>query len=368
MIRTATLEDLDILEHIENTSFETDRFSRRSFRYLLTKANAETLLYEENGTSLGYVMVLFHTGTSLARMYSLAVLPEARGKGIGEKLIHAAEESALKHDCIVLRLEVRQDNPTAMRLYEKLGYRFFGITPDYYEDHTDARRYEKSLAPHLQPELVKVPYYEQTLDFTCGPSALMMAMNALNPAIELSRMMELRLWRESTTIFMTSGHGGCGPYGLARSAYYMGFDVEIYVSDEGTLFVDSVRNAEKKEVMRLVQQDFIEELHHLPVKIDHRRLTVDEIQAKFEKGGIPIVLISSYRIYREKFPHWVVVIGFDEKYIYVHDPFVDHELGKVAIESIAMPILKTDFERMARYGKAGQKAVLIIKRRESKAS
>jgi hypothetical protein len=29
-----------------------------------------------------------------------------------------------------------------------------------------------------------------------------------------------------------------------------------------------------------------------------------------------------------------------------------------------MPILKTDFERMARYGKAGQKAVLIIKPRQ----
>jgi hypothetical protein len=28
-----------------------------------------------------------------------------------------------------------------------------------------------------------------------------------------------------------------------------------------------------------------------------------------------------------------------------------------------MPILKKDFERMARYGKAGQQAVLILKRR-----
>jgi hypothetical protein len=28
-----------------------------------------------------------------------------------------------------------------------------------------------------------------------------------------------------------------------------------------------------------------------------------------------------------------------------------------------MPILKTDFERMARYGKAGQKAVLVLRQR-----
>jgi hypothetical protein len=62
-----------------------------------------------------------------------------------------------------------------------------------------------------------------------------------------------------------------------------------------------------------------------------------------------------------------VVTGFDEKYIYVHDPYVDHESGKTATDCINMPILKKDFERMARYGKAGQQAVLILKRRDKRA-
>jgi hypothetical protein len=212
--------------------------------------------------------------------------------------------------------------------------------------------------------MVRVPYYEQTLDFTCGPSALLMAMKSLDPKLELSRQLELRLWRESTTIFMTSGHGGCGPYGMALSAWHRGFDVEVYVKEPGVLFVDSVRSEEKKEVMRLVQEDFIGELLKLPVKLSRRALRVNQIQKKFEAGGIPIVLISSYRIYREKFPHWVVVTGFDEKYIYVHDPYVDHESDKSATDCINMPILKKDFERMARYGKAGQQAVLILKRRD----
>jgi len=92
-------------------------------------------------------------------------------------------------------------------------------------------------------------------------------------------------------------------------------------------------------------------------------LDVDGILEKFEQGGIPIVLISSYRIYREKFPHWVVVTGCDNKYIYVHDPFVDYDQDKGSIDTMNMPILKSDFQRMARYGKAGQKAVLIIRKR-----
>jgi ribosomal-protein-alanine acetyltransferase len=365
MIRPARLQDLDALVAIENRSFDVDRFSRRSFRYLLTKANAETFVFEEQGRVLAYAMLLFNTGTSLARLYSLAVDPELRGRGIGSRLIEKAEASAVGHDCIYLRLEVRRNNDAAIRLYEKHGYRRIGLLPDYYEDHMEALRYEKLLAPHLEPDMVRVPYYEQTLDFTCGPSALLMAMKVLDPKLELSRQLELRLWRESTTVFMTSGHGGCGPYGMALSAWHRGFDVEVYVKEPGVLFVDSVRSEEKKEVMRLVQEDFIGELEKLPVKLSHRALRVNQIQKKFEAGGIPIVLISSYRIYREKFPHWVVVTGFDEKYIYVHDPYVDHDAGKTATDCINMPILKKDFERMARYGKAGQQAVLILKRRNA---
>src|SRR5699024_4745643 len=149
----------------------------------------------------------------------------------------------------------------------RLGYKQFGELADYYEDHMDGLRLEKILTPDLNPELLRVPFYEQTLDFTCGPSALMMAMKALRPELILDRKLELRIWREATTIFMTSGHGGCGPYGLALSAWHRGFDVEVYVKAEEAFLLDSVRSAEKKEVMRLVQEDMLEELHSLGVPI-----------------------------------------------------------------------------------------------------
>lgn len=362
MLRKATLRDLNALVALEEQCFVTDRISRRSFRYLLSRAHAETVVYEHEDKVLGYFTLLFHTGTSLARLYSLAVAPDCRGQGIGRQLIQAAEQNTLEHDCISLRLEVRRDNPHAIQLYQQLGYRQFGTVPDYYEDHMDAVRFEKRLAPELKPELVRVPYYKQTLDFTCGPASLMMAMKALQPDTDLSRQLELRLWRESTTIFMTSGHGGCGPFGLALSAFQLGFGVEVYVNEEGAMFLDSVRSAEKKEVMRLVQEDFVEQLKQLPVPIQYGALNVQALKQKFERGGIPVVLISSYRIYREKFPHWVVVTGFDDKYIYVHDPYVDYDKGKVSLDSINMPILQSEFEQMARYGKAGQKAAIIIYR------
>lgn len=360
MIRDAKLTDLDSLVALENGCFESDRLSRRSFRHILTKGRAITIVEEEAGRVRGYAMVLYRAGVSLARLYSIAVDPEARNLGIGRSLLEAAENRALGVDCVYMRLELRPDNPSAIALYTRLGYRRFGIYDDYYEDHMWALRYEKVLVPNLAPDMVRVPFYEQTLDFTCGPAVLMMAMKALDSTLELSRKTEIRLWRESTTVFMTSGHGGCGPLGMALAAFRRGFSVEVFVNRQEAMFVDSVRSEEKKEVIRLVHEDFREEVESLPVKVHYEPLTMKTMQERFQHGGIPIVLISSHRIYGERFPHWVVVTGFDARYIYVHDPYVDYEKGKERIDSINMPILQSDFQRMTAYGKPPQMASLIL--------
>ena len=364
MIREAVYSDLNALLDMENRSFQGDKLSRRSIAHLLKKGNATTLIDVENGRPRGYALVLFNKGTSLARLYSIVVHPDFRGTGLGLKLLEAAEKDALENDCVAMRLEVRKDNTTAVRLYQEHGYRLFDTVPDYYDDHAEALRFEKSLVPHLKPDRVRVPFYRQTLDFTCGPAALMMAMKALDPGLKMNRKMELRIWRESTTIFMASGHGGCDPYGLALSASRRGFGVELFVNAKAPMFLRSVRDPKKKEVMRLVHEDRIDEIEESRIKLHYRVLSVAEIQRRFSAGSIPIVLISSYRIYHEKTPHWVVITGFDEKYVYVHDSFVDAEESKTESDSINMPILKQDFERMSKYGKAGQKAVVILSARD----
>ncbi|HLI14258.1 MAG TPA: peptidase C39 family protein [Alphaproteobacteria bacterium] len=366
-IRTARVDDIPGLVALENRAFAGDRVSPRSFRHLLTRGNAATLVEEEGGVLRGYAMLLFNRGTSLARLYSFAVAPEHRGRGIAKALLAEAERVALEHGCIYLRLEVRRDNHEAQSLYRKAGYREFGMAADYYDDHMDAVRMEKPLSPNLQPGLLHVPYYPQTLEFTCGPAALMMAMCTLDPKVPLDRKLELRLWREATTIFMTTGHGGCSPFGMALSAESRGFDVEVYVNDRRTLFEDTVRKPERKAVIRLVQEDFLEEMREKKVTLTYGRLGVKDLIREFERGGIPIVLISSYRIDRDREPHWVVVTGFDERFIYVHDPYVDWKGHRTTTDCINMPITKKDFERMARFGRAQQKAALIIRKAKSDA-
>lgn len=361
-VRDAELADVPTLVDLENRCFEIDRLSPRNFQYLLTKGKAVTLVAADKGKLLGYAMVLFNAGTSLARLYAFAVDPDLRRQGVGEALLKAAEDAARARNSMYLRLEVRTDNMEALRIYRRAGYRDLDVIEDYYEDHTSALQMEKPLARHLAAERTKVPYYPQTLDFTCGSAALMMAMAALDPSFKLDRSMEIRLWREATTVFMTSGHGGCGPYGMGLAAWRRDYDVEIYVSDPSDLFVDSVRSAEKKEVVRLVEQDFRKQIAETNIKVHYQPFKLAELIRAFDGGGIPIVLVSSYRLYRERFPHWLVITGHDKDFIYAHDPLVEDKAHKSAIDRMAMPILKRDFERMARYGKAQLKAALIIQK------
>lgn len=361
-VRTAQPADVPALVGIEERCFATDRLSRRRFQHMIGRAHA-TLLVGLHGTiRAGYALLLFHAGTSLARLYSLAVDPVFQGSGLGAILLGAAERVALEQDCLHVRLEVRRDNDAAIALYRRNGFQDLDVRPDYYHDHMEALRLEKRLAVSATDRRTAtrpVPFYRQTLDFTCGPSALMMGLKALRPGIVLDRALELRIWREATTVFMTSGLGGCGPHGLALAAWKRGLAVDLYVRDDGVPFLDGVRSQEKKDVISLVHRDMVDELARTGVRVHRRILGPDEMTKAVSLGAVPIVLISSYRIYHEKFPHWVVVADADDRFLYVHDPLVD-ERHSAGIDRMFLPIPRRDFDRMARYGKAQLRASLIL--------
>lgn len=144
-IRTAKLTDAETLERIEAVSFDSDRLSRRSLNHHLASETADVLIAELDGVAVGYAMMFYRRTTTIGRLYSIATLPQARGRGVGDALMAACERAARKRGCTILRLEVRQDNAGAIRLYEKLGYVAFGRYESYYEDGADALRFDKPL-------------------------------------------------------------------------------------------------------------------------------------------------------------------------------------------------------------------------------
>jgi ribosomal protein S18 acetylase RimI-like enzyme len=100
------------------------------------------------GDVIGSAIVLFRAcfiGVSVARLYSLVVMPVLTCRGIATALLCHAEAVAAMRGAKAIRLEVRCDNHRAIGLYRKADYREIGVRHDYYCDGTDALRMEKRL-------------------------------------------------------------------------------------------------------------------------------------------------------------------------------------------------------------------------------
>ena len=145
MIRKATLADLDQLVELERVGFTSDFFTRAQFRHYLTRGHGVVLLDSARGQARGMAVVMWRIGGKSCRLYDIVVRPGLRGRGLGGRLLDAAEAHARRQGCVRLVLESRRDNATAIRLYEERGYRRFDVLPDYYQDGADALRYAKDL-------------------------------------------------------------------------------------------------------------------------------------------------------------------------------------------------------------------------------
>lgn len=354
-------QDLQALHELETASFSSDRLSRRRLKHWIQAANRILIVAEAGDQILAYGLVLLHRGTRLARLYSIAVADNARGSGLGKALMKELEAGAATKGRLFMRLEVAQDNTAAIRLYESLGYVAFGTYSAYYEDQRDALRMQKRV--RYVPENLKskpIPWYQQTTDFTCGPAAAMMGMAALDSKLTLSRELELDIWREATTIFMTSGHGGCHPVGLALAAAKRGFKAEVLINQQGPLFVESVRNAEKKEVIAVVHEHFLKSAKKGGVSIRYRDVTQTNIERWLTEGAMVLVLISTYRMDYKKSPHWVTVSAIDDQCLYVHDP--DPTEGEQsALDCQYLPIARQDFEKMSLFGRERLRTAVVIR-------
>ena len=359
-ITEAKSSDINALVELENTCFATDKLSKRQFQHWL-KANNRVFLVAKNGAELlGYGQVIMRKGTRLARLYSIALSPLARGSGLSSKLLLALEQQSVEMGKLFMRLEVANGNQAAINLYRKLGYKVFGIYQNYYEDHSDALRMQKSiLQVHRANAMKPFPWYQQTTDFTCGPAATMMAMASLDREYQASQSSELDIWREATTIFMTSGHGGCHPLGLALAAVKRGFKAQVFISQALPLFTDGVRNESNKTILETVELQFLERAKQQEIAVNYSELNVDDIQGIYQQGGRVICLISTYQLNGNKVPHWVTITGIDDKCLYLHDPDLD-EGEEQPIDCQHIPIALADFVTLARYGKARLRTAVVL--------
>lgn len=364
-IRLAAGQDLDSLVKLEEAAYEKDRFTHDQILYLLTKSRSTTLIVENNSSAVGGAYILLSRLHHGARLYNIAIDPAYQGQGIGYDLLKECELEAARHGCKKMTLEVRTDNEGAIKFYKKMGYNILRQIPDYYLDGTAALKMAKEIDIDLPSQVkYKVPYYFQTVEFTCGPSCLMMALNYYNPEIELSRALEMTIWKEATLIYMASGFGGADGYGLALSALNRGLTCHLVTSMDKTPMLKSVRSPEKREVMKIVHADLKRKAKRSGLTNAIYEFGMEEIIAALYRNVLPIVLISTYRLTGDRIPHWVVVTGFDKEHFFIHDPdLVSYKNRQARARNLR--IEKSEFLRMARYGKEVYRCLILIGKKGS---
>ena len=81
-----------------------------------------------------------------AELLRIAVSPEARGQGLGRKLLEACQQDLAEAGMTRLFLEVRASNAPAIGLYWACGWKPVGRRPGYYPDGEDAALYQRAAA------------------------------------------------------------------------------------------------------------------------------------------------------------------------------------------------------------------------------
>jgi ribosomal protein S18 acetylase RimI-like enzyme len=140
-ILPATWRDLNALRAVEQVCFPKDAWPLWDLIGVLTLPNVVRLKATADSRMIGFVAGDIRRAEGVGWIATIGVLPAFRGRGVGTALLQNCEA---RLDMPFIRLSVRASNRIALRLYDHLGYRHYGIWQGYYPDGEDAIVLEKA--------------------------------------------------------------------------------------------------------------------------------------------------------------------------------------------------------------------------------
>jgi predicted double-glycine peptidase len=224
-----------------------------------------------------------------------------------------------------------------------------------------AKRPKAKKAAATKTKRQRLPYYNQSTDFTCGAASLLMAMKGLDPEIPFDRLHELQVWREANTVYMGKGHAGSSPYGIALAAWRRGFVPEIWLSHKGAILLDYQSRDDWRKAGKLVQEADAAGVAELGLPITVRKWGVADLAAARADGAVPIVLVTTKHFHGDNTPHWLVFAGSDDKNVYLNDPWISRDKGQTARTQTGRAASHAAFIDMSKYGKRQERAVVLIR-------
>ena len=126
--------DCENIALIEHSSFSTP-WTLSSFENELKNSNATYFVAELSGKIVGYIGV--HNVLDEGEITTFAVDKEFRGMGYGKSLIEHLLMYEKSNNISKIFLEVRENNISARKLYEKTGFLVYGQRNDYYTNPTE---------------------------------------------------------------------------------------------------------------------------------------------------------------------------------------------------------------------------------------
>jgi ribosomal-protein-alanine N-acetyltransferase len=131
-MREAHWTDVPALAALEVDLFADDAWTEQTWwAELAGRPRRDYVVLADGDEVLGYAG-LDHGG-EVADVMTVAVAPQARGRGLGRLLLETLERRALEHGASHVMLEVRADNTAAIGLYERAGYALLSTRRRYYQ-------------------------------------------------------------------------------------------------------------------------------------------------------------------------------------------------------------------------------------------
>lgn len=132
-IEAASIKYLDIFYRIELQCFNEEAFAKQQIAYLLTDFNTIALDAKTGADIAGFIIAQIEfEDQEYGHIITLNIAPKYRHKGVATKLLAEIESYLRRRGIRECRLEVREDNHAAIKLYHKLGYQTIGKLERYY--------------------------------------------------------------------------------------------------------------------------------------------------------------------------------------------------------------------------------------------
>ena len=122
----------------------TERYNPSIFNYFYETYPQGFIIAEIAHKIVGFIVTV-KTKPDTAKILMLAVSKQHRRKKIGTMLLNELYKKILEENITAIELEVRTDNTTAIKFYEKHGFKIKNKLPNFYKNGEPAYVMRKNI-------------------------------------------------------------------------------------------------------------------------------------------------------------------------------------------------------------------------------